>query len=108
MSDSESVNDAFDKIQAQYPSSKVAAAVFNPGGGFVVKPFLELTEEDYSTALKSQAYVFAVSCTYSTPIILTDLAKSLAPISGRVPSILPNGLFHCSYRLANRRSIRPH
>ncbi|KAJ6148161.1 hypothetical protein N7497_010143 [Penicillium chrysogenum] len=55
VSDSKSVNDAFDKIQAQYPSSKVAAAVFNPGGGFVVKPFLELTEEDYSTALKSQA-----------------------------------------------------
>lgn len=57
VSDSKSVNAAFDKIQAEYPSSKVAAAVFNPGGGFVVKPFLELKEEDYSNALKSQAYV---------------------------------------------------
>lgn len=64
VSDSKSVNAAFDKIQAEYPSSKVAAAVFNPGGGFVVKPFLELKEEDYSNALKSQAYVLAVSCTH--------------------------------------------
>ncbi|KAJ5498955.1 Short-chain dehydrogenase/reductase SDR [Penicillium expansum] len=54
VSDSKSVNAAFDKIKAEYPSSKVAAAVFNPGGGFVVKPFLELKEEDYSNALKSQ------------------------------------------------------
>lgn len=61
VSDSKSVNAAFDKIQAEYPSSKVAASVFNPGGGFVVKPFLELKEEDYSNALKSQAYV---SCTH--------------------------------------------
>lgn len=65
VSDSKSVNAAFDKIQAQYPSSKVAAAVFNPGGGFVVKPFLELTEEDYTTALRSQAYVFAFSYAHS-------------------------------------------
>lgn len=64
VSDSKSVNAAFDKIKAEYPSSKVAAAVFNPGGGFVVKPFLELKEEDYSNALKSQGYVFAVSCTH--------------------------------------------
>jgi hypothetical protein len=49
------LNAAFDKIAAQYPSSKVAAAVFNPGGGFVRKPFLELTEQDYSIALASQA-----------------------------------------------------
>lgn len=69
VSDSKSVNAAFDKIQAEYPSSKVAAAVFNPGGGFVVKPFLELKEEDYSNALKSQAYVYAVSCIYLIHII---------------------------------------
>lgn len=39
----------------------MAAAVFNPGGGFVRKPFLELTEADYSTALASQAYVFSAA-----------------------------------------------
>lgn len=68
VSDSKSVNAAFDKIQAQYPSSKVAAAIFNPGGGFVRKPFLELTEQDYSTALGSQAYVYHdIHLIYSIP-----------------------------------------
>ncbi|KAJ6073689.1 uncharacterized protein N7446_001466 [Penicillium canescens] len=38
VSDSKSVNAAFDKIASQYPSSKVVAAVFNTGGGFVRKP----------------------------------------------------------------------
>jgi NAD(P)-dependent dehydrogenase (short-subunit alcohol dehydrogenase family) len=55
VSDSKSVNAAFDKIAEQYPSSKVAASVFNAGGGLVRKPFLELTEADYSNALASQA-----------------------------------------------------
>ena len=64
VSDSKSVNAAFDKVQAQYPSSKVAAAVFNSGGGLVIKSFLELTEEDYSTALGSQAYVSTISCSH--------------------------------------------
>jgi NAD(P)-dependent dehydrogenase (short-subunit alcohol dehydrogenase family) len=63
VSDSKSVNAAFDKIAAQYPSSKVVAAVFNTGGGLVRKPFLELTEQDYSSALASQAYVsFHIFC----------------------------------------------
>jgi NADP-dependent 3-hydroxy acid dehydrogenase YdfG len=57
VSDSKSVNAAFDSIAAQYPTSKVAAAVFNTGGGLVRKPFLELTEQDYSNSLASQAYV---------------------------------------------------
>jgi hypothetical protein len=55
VSDSKSIGAAFDKIAAQYPSSNVAAAVFNSGGGFVRKPFLELTGENYSSALASQA-----------------------------------------------------
>lgn len=61
MSDSKSVNAAFDQIEAQYPSVRVAAAIFNSGGGFVYKPFLELTEDDYSGALASQAYVYHLS-----------------------------------------------
>jgi len=64
VSDANSVNAAFDQIAKQFPSSALAATIFNPGGGFVRKPFLELTEDDYSSALKSQAYVHspAPSC----------------------------------------------
>lgn len=58
VSDANSVNAAFDQIAKKFPGSQVAATIFNPGGGFVRKPFLELTEEDYSTALDSQAYVY--------------------------------------------------
>lgn len=66
VSDSKSVHAAFDKIAEQYPSQKVAAAVFNPGGGFVRKPFLELTEADYTTALASQGYVLLFTAAAST------------------------------------------
>lgn len=60
VSDAKSVNAAFDQIAKKFPSSQVAATIFNPGGGFVRKPFLELTEEEYSTALDSQAYVYPI------------------------------------------------
>lgn len=60
-SDANSVRAAFDQIAKQFPSSVLAAAIFNSGGGLVRKPFLELTEDDYSSALKSQAYVHKFS-----------------------------------------------
>lgn len=48
---------AFDKIANQFSSSPLAAAVFNPGGGFVRKPFLELTEDEFAVGYESQGYV---------------------------------------------------
>ncbi|KAJ5123179.1 Short-chain dehydrogenase/reductase SDR [Penicillium atrosanguineum] len=54
VSDANSVNAAFDQIAKQFPDSVLAATIFNPGGGMVRKPFLELTEDDYSSAIKSQ------------------------------------------------------
>ncbi|KOS41293.1 hypothetical protein ACN38_g7846 [Penicillium nordicum] len=79
VSDSKSVNAAFEKIQAEYPSSKVAAAVFNPGGGFVVKPFLELKEEDYSNALKSQAQGAFSFAQRAIPLLLEARESSEYP-----------------------------
>ncbi|KAJ5193940.1 hypothetical protein N7491_001271 [Penicillium cf. griseofulvum] len=55
LADSNSVKSTFDQIATQYSGSVLAAAIFNCGSGFVRKPFLELTEEDYSGALASQA-----------------------------------------------------
>lgn len=57
VADGNSVNSAFDQIDKQFPSTPLAAAIFNPGGGFLKKPFLELSEEEFSRALESQAYV---------------------------------------------------
>jgi NAD(P)-dependent dehydrogenase (short-subunit alcohol dehydrogenase family) len=79
VSDSKSVNAAFDKIAAQYPSSKVVAAVFNTGGGFVRKPFLELTEQDYSSALASQAQGAFNFAQRSLPLLLDSRESSEYP-----------------------------
>ena len=57
VSDANSVNSAFNEIEKQFPDSPLAASVFNTGGGFVRKPFLELTDEEYSKGIDSQAYV---------------------------------------------------
>lgn len=59
VSDPNSVKSAFDEIEKQFPDSPLAASIFNPAGGFVRKPFLELTNEDYAGALDSQAYVLS-------------------------------------------------
>jgi enoyl-[acyl-carrier-protein] reductase (NADH) len=59
VSDANSVNAAFDQIEKQFPNSVLAATIVNTGGGFVRKPFLELTEDDYSSALKSQGCVLS-------------------------------------------------
>ncbi|PIG79066.1 Fe-S cluster assembly protein DRE2 [Aspergillus arachidicola] len=48
------VKSAFEKINEQYGGSTLAAAVFNSGGGFVRKPFLELTEEEFASGFESQ------------------------------------------------------
>lgn len=57
LSDSQSVKSAFNKISQQYAGSSLAAAVFNLGGGFVQRPFLELTEEEFSRGFESQGLV---------------------------------------------------
>jgi NAD(P)-dependent dehydrogenase (short-subunit alcohol dehydrogenase family) len=56
VSDSSSLKAAFEKISQQYKDSPLAAAVFNSGGGFVRKPFLELTEDEFAAGYKSQGY----------------------------------------------------
>ncbi|KAF7585889.1 hypothetical protein BBP40_009927 [Aspergillus hancockii] len=54
LADSNSVKSAFEKITQQYGESPLAAAVFNSGGGFVRKPFLELTEDEFVSGFNSQ------------------------------------------------------
>lgn len=54
LADLKSVQSTFDKIGKEFPSALLAAAIFNPGGGFVRKPFLELTEEEFLSGFESQ------------------------------------------------------
>ena len=53
VSDPSSVSNAFEEIKKQYGSKKLAAAVYNVGGKFVRKPFLELSLEDYEAGYES-------------------------------------------------------
>jgi NAD(P)-dependent dehydrogenase (short-subunit alcohol dehydrogenase family) len=53
VADSVSLSNAFEKIKAEMGDRKLAAAVYNVGGGFVRKPFLELTEKEYKAGFES-------------------------------------------------------
>ncbi|KAJ5999804.1 hypothetical protein N7481_000213 [Penicillium waksmanii] len=81
LADSNIAKSTFDQIAAQYSGSTLAAAVFNCGSGFVRKPFLELTEEDYSGSLASQAYI--------SPIYFIPFQKvALVSPRGALPLLL--------------------
>lgn len=56
VSDGKSVQNAFEQLKKEIGGAKVAAAVYNVGGGFVRKPFLELTDEEYEAGWKGNGY----------------------------------------------------
>jgi enoyl-[acyl-carrier-protein] reductase (NADH) len=64
--DGASVSNAFEKIKAEMKGAPLAAAVFNVGGKFVRKPFLELTEEEFVSGMEANGYDEA-SCSTRAP-----------------------------------------
>ena len=56
VADSKSVADAFGKIKADMNGAHLAAAVFNVGGKFTRKPFLELFEEEFMSGMEANGY----------------------------------------------------
>ncbi|KAK1832180.1 diacetyl reductase [Podospora conica] len=57
-SDAASVTAAFAKIRAEYPDKKLAAAIYNVGAGFSVRPFLDLAPSDLSASLSNATGLF--------------------------------------------------
>jgi NAD(P)-dependent dehydrogenase (short-subunit alcohol dehydrogenase family) len=51
-----SVKDAFAQIQKEFKGKKLAAAIFNVGGSFVRRGFLELTAEEYEAGFNANGY----------------------------------------------------
>jgi hypothetical protein len=47
------VSKAFEKIAAEMKGAQLAAAVFNVGGKFIRKPFLELNEEEFMSGMEA-------------------------------------------------------
>ncbi|QSS57996.1 oxidoreductase [Histoplasma capsulatum] len=50
-----SVKNAFAEISKAFPGAPLAAAIYNVGGGFVRKPFLDLSQEDFTAGYESNA-----------------------------------------------------
>jgi NAD(P)-dependent dehydrogenase (short-subunit alcohol dehydrogenase family) len=57
VSDTASVSSAFKQISSEFGDKGLAAAVFNVGGRFVRKPFLELSEEDFAAGFDANGLV---------------------------------------------------
>jgi len=56
VADAASVNSAFERLKEEMGDAQLAAAVFNVGGSFVRKPFLELTEEEFMVGMDANGY----------------------------------------------------
>ena len=52
-SDAASLKSAFEQLKEHMGDARLAAAVYNVGGGIVRKPFLELSEDDVNAAWAS-------------------------------------------------------
>ncbi|KAK7422035.1 hypothetical protein QQZ08_009684 [Neonectria magnoliae] len=81
-----SVNSAFEAIKKEFPSSKLAAAVYNVGGGFAKKPFLELKPEELDSGLDAAVGGFFQFAQKSLPLLLEAVPDSPNP-----PSLLITG-----------------
>lgn len=57
VSSPEAVEKAFLEIKKEFQGKKLAAAIYNVGGKFVRKPFLEMSLEEYEAGYESNGYV---------------------------------------------------
>ncbi|RQM08789.1 hypothetical protein DH86_00002941, partial [Scytalidium sp. 3C] len=81
-----SVNDAFSQIQKEFQGKKLAAAVYNVGGGFVRKPFLELSQDEFESGFKSQGSGLFLFSQKVLPLLLDAVSTSPHP-----PTLIATG-----------------
>lgn len=77
--DPAAIDSAFDRVAAELPGAKLAAAVFNPGGGFAVKPFLELKAEDLDVSLNTAAKGLFLFAQKTIPQLLSAVSSAPHP-----------------------------
>ena len=93
VTDGASVAKAFEKIKAEMNGGPLAAAIYNVGGRFIRKPFLELDEEEFMAGMEANGY--AVDS--SVPIVSFP-ADGKVPV-GKGASTSPRLFFLYSLRL---------
>jgi hypothetical protein len=96
-----SVKSAFSEIQKEFKDKKLAAAIFNVGGKFVRKPFLEMTQEEYEAGFEANGYTALFFSALSLPIprINRGLIYTNAIIEGDSISLRKQH-FHSSWILS--------
>ena len=77
---------AFEQIKSEFKGKKLAAAIFNVGGRFVRKPFLELSLEDYEAGYESNGKGFFLFAQAVLPLLLESVDSSPHP-----PSLIITG-----------------
>ncbi|RDW66082.1 putative short chain dehydrogenase-2 [Coleophoma cylindrospora] len=86
ISSPQSVSSAFQEIQKELKGKKLAAAVFNVGGKFIRKPFLELSLEDYEAGYDANGRGFFLFAQAVLPLLLESVESSPHP-----PSLIITG-----------------
>ena len=56
-SDGKSVKNAFEQLKKEMGGASLAAAIYNVGGKFVRKPFLELSDEEFESGWEANGCV---------------------------------------------------
>ncbi|PMD54630.1 short chain dehydrogenase/ reductase-like protein [Hyaloscypha bicolor E] len=86
VSSESSVKNAFAEIQKEFKGKKLAAAIYNVGGRFVRKPFLEMTSEEYEAGYEANGKGFFLFAQATLPLLLESVPDSTHP-----PSLIITG-----------------
>ncbi|TAQ89369.1 hypothetical protein B7494_g2320 [Chlorociboria aeruginascens] len=81
-----SVSSAFKEIEKEFQGKKLAAAIYNVGGRFVRKPFLEMTLEEYEAGFVANGRGFYLFSQATLPLLLDSVSSSPHP-----PSLIITG-----------------
>ncbi|KAH0566485.1 hypothetical protein GP486_000103 [Trichoglossum hirsutum] len=70
VTDGESVKKAFGEIEKEFPGRSLAAAVYNVGGAFVKKPFLEMGESEFRAGYEANGVGAFHFSHFTLPLLL--------------------------------------
>ena len=106
-SDGKSVKAAFEQLQKEMGGAGLAAAIYNVGGRFVRKPFLELSDEEFESGWEANGYVettigkrseqlLTSAQTRSFPLFASRSAPSTQEHRCRIPAYPDLHICNCS------------
>ncbi|KAI1364287.1 NAD(P)-binding protein [Xylaria arbuscula] len=86
VTDTKSMDSAFQTIKTELPDFKLAAAIYNVSSGYMIKPFLELKPEDLDSSLSGSARGLFNFAQKAIPLLLDAVNESNHP-----PTLLVTG-----------------